>query len=78
MRLLSACDVVSEAGDVNTVVSYDMAKNIETHIHRIGRTGRMGKEGVHPGAAYTLFMPKHAQLYSPLLLLRTLRQGWRR
>jgi ATP-dependent RNA helicase DDX42 len=48
--------------DVNTVVNYDMAKNIETHIHRIGRTGRMGKEGVNPGTAYTLFTPKQVTL----------------
>jgi len=26
--------------NVNTVVNYDVAKNIETHIHRVGRTGR--------------------------------------
>ena len=33
------------------MVNYDTAKDIDTHVHRIGRTGRAGdKEGV----AYTL------------------------
>ncbi|XP_016148953.1 probable ATP-dependent RNA helicase DDX23 [Sinocyclocheilus grahami] len=28
------------------VLNYDMAKNIEDYIHRIGRTGRAGKSGM--------------------------------
>ena len=35
-------------------MNFDVAKNVETHIHRIGRTGRMGIDGVQPGKAYTL------------------------
>ena len=36
---------------IKSVVNYDTAKDIDTHVHRIGRTGRAGdKEGV----AYTL------------------------
>lgn len=36
---------------IKAVVNYDAAKDIDTHVHRIGRTGRAGdKEGV----AYTL------------------------
>ncbi len=31
--------------DVNLIVNYDEAEDKETHLHRIGRTGRMGKEG---------------------------------
>ena len=27
---------------IKTVINYDVAKNIDTHIHRIGRTGRAG------------------------------------
>ncbi|KAI8056557.1 P-loop containing nucleoside triphosphate hydrolase protein [Syncephalis plumigaleata] len=32
--------------DVSLVVNYDMAKTIEDYTHRIGRTGRAGKQGV--------------------------------
>ncbi|MBN1169683.1 DEAD/DEAH box helicase [Candidatus Micrarchaeota archaeon] len=31
--------------DVNLIVNYDEAEDKETHLHRIGRTGRMGREG---------------------------------
>ena len=31
--------------DVGLVVNYDMSKDIETYTHRIGRTGRAGKNG---------------------------------
>ena len=27
---------------MKTVINYDVARDIETHIHRIGRTGRSG------------------------------------
>lgn len=43
MPVLVGTDVASRGLDiknVNTVVNYDLAKNIETHIHRVGRTGR--------------------------------------
>mmetsp|Transcript_15877 Transcript_15877/g.23910 ORF Transcript_15877/g.23910 Transcript_15877/m.23910 type:complete len:785 (-) Transcript_15877:35-2389(-) len=55
--VLVATDVASrglDIKDVRTVINYNAAKNIETHVHRIGRTGRMGIEGVVPGVAYTL------------------------
>lgn len=39
-------------------MNYDTAKDIDTHVHRIGRTGRAGdKEGV----AYTLVLPNEAR-----------------
>ena len=31
--------------DVGLVVNYQMSNTIEAYIHRIGRTGRAGKEG---------------------------------
>ncbi|CAN0258857.1 unnamed protein product [Pylaiella littoralis] len=69
MPILIGTDVASRGLDiknVNTVVNYDVAKNIETHIHRVGRTGRMGKDGVHPGTAYTLVTPKQASFAGEL------------
>ncbi|XP_023655322.1 probable ATP-dependent RNA helicase DDX23 [Paramormyrops kingsleyae] len=47
--ILVATDVAGrgiDIQDVSMVVNYDMAKNIEDYIHRIGRTGRAGKSGV--------------------------------
>ncbi|XP_069509953.1 probable ATP-dependent RNA helicase DDX23 [Ambystoma mexicanum] len=47
--ILVATDVAGrgiDIHDVSWVLNYDMAKNIEDYIHRIGRTGRAGKSGV--------------------------------
>ncbi|ELK37290.1 Putative ATP-dependent RNA helicase DDX23 [Myotis davidii] len=47
--ILVATDVAGrgiDIQDVSMVVSYDMAQNIEDYVHRIGRTGRVGKSGV--------------------------------
>jgi hypothetical protein len=41
------------------VVNYDAAKDIDTHVHRIGRTGRAGDK---EGAAYTLLLPHEARI----------------
>lgn len=39
---------------IKTVVNYDVARDIDTHTHRIGRTGRAGEKGT----AYTLVTSK--------------------
>jgi len=46
--VLVATDIAARGLDVpsiRTVVSYDVARDIETHTHRVGRTGRAGLEG---------------------------------
>jgi superfamily II DNA/RNA helicase len=43
------------------VINYQVPKDIDTHIHRIGRTGRMGVDGIVPGVAYTLISSKSPQ-----------------
>ena len=51
VTVLVATDIASrglDVKDIRTVINYDVAKNIETYVHRIGRTGRMGVEGVTP------------------------------
>merc|ERR1711997_620605 len=47
--VLVATDVASKGldfPDIRHVINYDMPKEIEDYIHRIGRTGRCGKTGV--------------------------------
>ena len=39
---------------IKIVLNYDVARDIDTHTHRIGRTGRAGEKGT----AYTLVTPK--------------------
>mmetsp|Transcript_76420 Transcript_76420/g.126153 ORF Transcript_76420/g.126153 Transcript_76420/m.126153 type:complete len:199 (+) Transcript_76420:758-1354(+) len=47
-NLLIATDVAARGLDITTigtVVSFDVARDIETHTHRVGRTGRAGATG---------------------------------
>ncbi len=47
-RILVATDVAARGlhiEDVAHIINYDEARDKETHLHRIGRTGRMGKTG---------------------------------
>jgi len=48
-RILVATDVAARGIDVkevDTVINYDMTKDIDIHTHRIGRTGRAGNKGM--------------------------------
>ena len=48
-RILVATDVAARGLDIphiECVVNYDLPMNPEDYIHRIGRTGRAGKEGI--------------------------------
>ena len=51
--------------DVSLVVNFNMATNIESYTHRIGRTGRAGKSGV----AITFLGNEDADVMSVLTLL---------
>ncbi|CAF1162373.1 unnamed protein product [Didymodactylos carnosus] len=56
MPILVATDVAARGLDIpsiRTVINYDVARDIDTHTHRIGRTGRAGEKGT----AYTLLTP---------------------
>src|SRR5207253_10075415 len=46
---LVATDVVARGIDVtgiSHIINYDLPEDPENYVHRIGRTGRMGKDGV--------------------------------
>lgn len=48
-RVLVSTDLIGRGIDiqqVNLVINYDMPYSLEKYIHRIGRTGRLGRKGV--------------------------------
>jgi len=49
VRVLVATDVAARGLDIDdlaAVVNYDLPRDAEVYVHRIGRTGRAGKEGL--------------------------------
>jgi ATP-dependent RNA helicase DeaD len=49
IRFLIATDVMSrgiDVTDITHVINYDLPTDIENYVHRIGRTGRIGKDGI--------------------------------
>lgn len=66
--IMVATDVAARGLDIENVtmvINYDMALDIESHVHRIGRTGRAGKMGV----AISLFTPENAHLSQRMIAL---------
>jgi ATP-dependent RNA helicase DeaD len=57
VRILVATDVVGRGIDVTAIshiFNYDIPQFCDDYVHRVGRTGRMGREGV----AYTFVTPE--------------------
>ncbi|KAJ3329937.1 ATP-dependent RNA helicase ddx42 [Blyttiomyces sp. JEL0837] len=66
VKILVCTDVAARGLDiksVKTVVNYDVARDIDSHVHRCGRTGRAGEKGV----AYTLLTGKDDRFASDLV-----------
>ena len=55
---------------IKTVINFDVAKNIDTHVHRIGRTGRAGEKGT----AFTLLTSSDSNFAGDLV--RNLVRGY--
>ncbi|HEY2411982.1 MAG TPA: DEAD/DEAH box helicase [Pirellulaceae bacterium] len=56
VKVLVATDVVGRGIDVSSIshiINYDIPSFCDDYVHRVGRTGRMGREGV----AYTFVAP---------------------
>ncbi len=68
VTILVATDVVGRGIDVDNishVINYDIPDDPENYVHRIGRTGRMGRDGV----AYLFVCPDQGE---PLTLIENL------
>ncbi len=60
IKLLVCTDVAARGIDVNDlthVFNYGLPQDIESYVHRIGRTGRAGAKGI----AYTIISPKDSR-----------------
>jgi ATP-dependent RNA helicase DeaD len=68
ITVLVATDVVGRGIDVSGishVINYDIPDDPENYLHRIGRTGRMGKDGV----AYLFVCPDQGEPLTAIELL---------
>lgn len=65
-HIMIATDVAARGLDIShirTVINYDAARDIDTHIHRVGRTGRAGCKG----DAHTLLTDKDKEFAGHLV-----------
>jgi ATP-dependent RNA helicase DeaD len=56
LRILVATDVVGRGIDISTIshiINYDVPQDCDDYVHRVGRTGRMGRDGI----AFTFVVP---------------------
>ena len=68
INVLVATDVVGRGIDVNDishVINFDIPEDPENYLHRIGRTGRMGKDGV----AFLFVCPDQGELLTTIEML---------
>lgn len=66
-HVLIATDVAARGLDIKSiksVVNFDIARDMDMHVHRIGRTGRAGDKD---GVAYTLITQKEARFAGELV-----------
>jgi ATP-dependent RNA helicase DeaD len=64
---LIATDVVGRGIDVSGIshiINYDLPEDVENYVHRIGRTGRMGKDGI----AISFVLPEQGELLTSIEL----------
>ena len=78
LHVLIATDVAARGldADVATVVNFDAAKDMDSHVHRVGRAGRLcagdgvrehGEMEYRDGAAYTLLAPRDSDFACSLV-----------
>lgn len=63
--VLVATDVVGRGIDVtgiSHIINYDLPDDVENYVHRIGRTGRIGKDGI----AISFVTPEQGKLLTAI------------
>ena len=56
LKILVATDVVGRGIDISTIshiINFDVPQDCDDYVHRVGRTGRMGRDGI----AFTFVVP---------------------
>jgi len=74
VRWVIATDIAARGLDVDDlthVINYDLPDSVETYVHRIGRTGRAGKEGTAIALVQPFERRKQQQIE------RHVRQNWK-
>ncbi len=64
-QYLITTDIASRGIDISGIThiyNYDMPESVEIYVHRVGRTGRMGNEGI----AYTFVAPRDEEMLSAI------------
>jgi len=70
--LMIATDVAArglDVPDIKYVINYDMPRDLEDYVHRIGRTGRNSKKGYNEGTAISFFSHDNYKMSRPLVAL---------
>jgi len=65
LKILVATDVVGRGIDISTIshiVNYDVPQDSDDYVHRVGRTGRMGREGI----AFTFVVPGEGEILTSI------------
>jgi ATP-dependent RNA helicase DeaD len=65
LRILVATDVVGRGIDITTIshiINYDVPQDCDDYVHRVGRTGRMGRDGI----AFTFVVPGEGEVLTSI------------
>jgi ATP-dependent RNA helicase DeaD len=65
LRILVATDVVGRGIDISTIshiINFDVPQDCDDYVHRVGRTGRMGREGI----AFTFVVPGEGDILTSI------------
>ncbi|MDB4331831.1 DEAD/DEAH box helicase [bacterium] len=65
LKILVATDVVGRGIDISTIshiINYDVPQDCDDYVHRVGRTGRMGRDGI----AFTFIVPGEGEVLTSI------------
>ncbi len=65
LKILVATDVVGRGIDISTIshiINFDVPQDCDDYVHRVGRTGRMGRDGI----AFTFVVPGEGEVLTSI------------